>query len=134
MAYSSAARELRRNILKLASLPTEDSDAIIQCLDDEQRKTVLDMLADLEGKRNTDTQQVPASLLEPVLLPTDLSPWLVARVNGQSDYGEETADRFTIAPHAQRVLRRCAAAMVPQPPAKKAPPSLLERLWQGLAR
>lgn len=134
MANRPLDQELRRHVLKLASFAPEDFDAIIQRLDDTQRKTVLAMLAELEGKPKSAGQQDPVSLAEPVMLPAELSSWLVARVNGQSDYGEETADPFTISPHAQRALRRCAAAMVPQPPAKKATPSLLERVWQGFAQ
>lgn len=134
MAARPVDRELRRHILKLRSFAAEDFDAIIDSLDDIQRGNVLDMLAEFDGVAETGMSEEPKLPMEPVILPAELSPWLVARVNGQGDSGEETADPFTISPHAQKALRRCAAAMVPQPPPKKASPSLVERVWQGFSR
>jgi hypothetical protein len=130
----SPDRELRRHILRLRSLAANDFDIIVDGLDDTQREAVLKLLDDLEGRSETAAPEATAPLLDPVTLPPDLSPWLVARVNGQGDSGEETADPFTITAFAQQALRRCAAEMVPQKQEKAPSPSLLDRLWQGISQ
>ncbi len=124
-------RELRRTIVQLRALPDTDFDSIVGELDDSQRSHVLGLLADFDGVNATET--APQMVADPVMLPPELSPWLAARVNGRGDSGDETADPFMIAPHAQTALRRCAAAMMPQPQAKPPRPSLLERIWQGVS-
>jgi hypothetical protein len=130
----SPDRELRRHILKLRSFVASDFDMIVDGLDDKQRETVLKLLDDLDGRTEFAAPVVPAPLLDPVTLPSDLSPWLVARVNGQSDSGEETADPFTISAYAQKALRRCAAQMVPQEPERALKLSLLDRIWRGISQ
>lgn len=131
MAAPLPDRELRKQIVRLRALSATDFDAVIDGLDQDQRHRVLTLLDELEGKSEAaDTNVLPASF-EPVLLPSDISPWLAARVNGREDSGEESADPFVMTPHTLKALRRCAAAMVPQPTPKTPTPSLLDRLWQS---
>lgn len=134
MIARSPDRELRRHILRLRSFVANDFDMIVDGLDDKQRETVLKLLDDLEGRTESAPPVDPAPFLDPVTLPSDLSPWLVARVNGQGDSGEETADPFTISAYAQKALRRCAAQMVPQEHEKVLKLSLLDRLWRGISQ
>lgn len=134
MIARSPDRELRRHILRLRSLAANDFDKIVDGLDDPQREAVLKLLDDLEGRTEAAASVVTVPMLDPVTLPSDLSPWLVARVNGQSDSGEETADPFSITACAQKALRRCAAEMVPQKQEKAPSPSLIDRLWRGISQ
>jgi hypothetical protein len=68
----------------------------------------------------------------PLVVPENLSPWLVARVNGNPGAGDEVVEQFSMTAHATAALRLCAAELVPQPPAKSTRPSLFDKLWQRL--
>lgn len=134
MAGLPADKALRRAVVKLQALPVHDFEAVVDSLDDRQRGRILDLLDQLNGAQ-PDAPLASGTTADAVLkLPDDLSSWLVARVNGREDCGEESADPFTIAPHAQAALRRCATKMVPQPLSKPSSPSLLDRVLSRLRR
>jgi hypothetical protein len=121
---------LRRMVAQMPTMAESDFDSILAELNPSQRQRVVGMLADFQPSEVRD--EAEADFL-PVLVPPDLSPWLVARVNGLADSGEETMDHFTITPHSARILRECAATMMPQPSGRVPSHSLLVRAWQRLA-
>lgn len=133
MAANPPERALRRMLLRLQSLPREDFDAIVEKLENAERQRVLGLLSELEGQglaSNSDTQ--PADFAE-VILPTGISSWLAARVNGSNDSGDETLDHFCLTPKTQAALRKSAASLLPQPKKAVRPISLLGRVWSGFA-
>lgn len=134
MASPQSERALRRMILRLRDLSSEDFDAVIEMLDDSERPRVLKLLAQLGEQSQPHSSTIATPPFAEVVLPSGLSPWLVARVNGKHDDGDETMDPFFMTPHAQQSLRRCAATMTPQPEKRASSPSLLSRLVQGFSK
>lgn len=122
-------KDLRRAVLRLKSLAPSDFDAVLQELDDDQKRRTLDLLQAMQPAEPDEDSAIWAESSLDVLAPEGVSPWLLARVNGVGDTGEETADRFSLTGHAQARLRACSAAMVPEKDRKRKAPSLLDRLW-----
>lgn len=133
MTRSRSDRELRRSLLKLRSLPPDDFEAVLDSFDESQRKRVLTLLAELDGAVDEPSAAKTLAGYDQVLLPEDLSPWLAARIHGKKDSADDAADSVSITEHAQAALRRCAAALVPQPPKTPKTPSLVERVMRGFA-
>ncbi len=121
-------RMLRRAVVRLQTLPREDFDAVLETLDQAQRTRVLTLLSDLHGQPACETSLEASQSFEAVVLPPNLSGWLVARINGHGDGGDETADQFVMTEHAHKALRRCAADLLPQPARVLPKPSLASRL------
>jgi hypothetical protein len=111
-----------------------DFDAIMDTLSDDQRGKVIALLEELEegGRSEVGSAGEPKLDHSPLLVPDKLSPWLVARVNGNPAAGDEVVEQFSMTTQATVALRLCAAELVPQPQTKSARPSLFERLWQRL--
>jgi hypothetical protein len=126
MPNVSNDRALRKAVAKLHALPPDDFDAVLASLEGAERARVLALLSEFDGAQSqTSSESEPFA---EVVVPPDLSPWLVARVNGRGDPGDETADPFVITSHAQKVLRHCAAKMMPQLGRAKRRVSLLDRV------
>jgi hypothetical protein len=121
-------RLLRRAVVQLQGLPREDFDAVLETLDPPQRTRVLTLLGDLQGLTACDDFTEASQPFDAVVLPPDISGWLVARINGSGHGGDETADQFVMTDHAHKALRRCAADFVPQPGRVSPKPSLASRL------
>ena len=129
-----AERQLRAMIARLKNLASADFDAVLDGLDDEQRGRVVTLLAALEGADGLEHQtESLVTAFDPVVLPSDLSSWLVARINGRGDAGEETADQFEMTAFAHQALRHTAASFVPQPARRRHSTSLLGRFWKAMA-
>lgn len=133
MTHSRSDRELRRSLLKLRSLPSSDFEAVVDSFDESQRKRVLTLLAELVGAVDQPSAEPTVAGAEQLRLPDDLSPWLADRIHGRKFGGEDAVDSISITTHAQAALRRCAAALVPQPPKTPTTPSLLQRILRGFA-
>jgi hypothetical protein len=128
MSSVSQERDLRKAVVRLHALPSNDFDAVIASLEAPERAHILTLLSKFNGVHSE--APFAGEPFAEVVVPPDLSPWLVARVNGQGDFGEETADPFVITSHAQMIVRQCAATMMPQPGASKRKLSLFDRLRQ----
>ena len=129
-----AERQLRAMIARLKNLASGDFDAVLDGLDDEQRGRVVALLAALEGADGLEHQtESLVTAFDPVVLPPDLSSWLVARINGRGDAGDETADQFEMTAFAHQALRHTAASFVPQPARRRHSTSLLGRFWKAMA-
>jgi hypothetical protein len=126
MPNLSRNRTLRKAVVRLHALPSEDFDAVVASLDGGERIRVLELLSEFDGEKSQVVDE--NETFEEVVVPPDLSHWLVARVNGHSDFGEETADQFVMTHHARTILRQCAAIMMPQPGRVKRSPSLFDRV------
>jgi len=109
----------------MPSMAKADFAAILETLSDEQRAKVLVLLEELEGGI-PDELQLNHS---PLIVPDNLSPWLVARVNGSPAAGDEVVEQFSMTPHATAALRACAAELVPQPAVETRRPSLIDQLF-----
>jgi hypothetical protein len=129
MLSPPANRMLRRAVVRLQSLPRDDFDAVLDTLDQGQRSRVLALLDGLQGRSMPDVPTDASKPFDAVVLPPDISPWLVARINGSGDAGDETADQFVMTEHAHKALRRCAASLLPQPVPVTPTPSLASRLF-----
>jgi hypothetical protein len=128
MPAPQSERMLRRAVAKLQTLPPAYCDAVLDTLDQIQRSRVLTLLDGLQERSAPDVSAAVPSPFDDVILPPNLSPWLVARINGSGDDGNETADQFIMTVHARKALRRCAADLVPQPVRHSPTPSLASRL------
>ena len=130
-----ADRGLRRAVAQLQDMEAEDFDAVIGSLDAGQRKRVLSLLDQMRGALMEPVALPGVGAMDRICLPADLSPWLVARINGGQ---EDTpgAERFTMTEHAHQALRGCAASLLPQPYRKIGAESLLARIGQlfGMGR
>jgi hypothetical protein len=130
MVASRSERELRRMVLRLKSLTPADFDAVIEDLDEGQRRRTLDLLQQSETSESVAMESSVAAYVD-VLVPAGISLWLAARINGKGEIGQETADFFELTRHAQSRLRNCAAAMVPAGDTTRISPSLVDRLWSA---
>jgi hypothetical protein len=128
MPVLPSERMLRRAVAQLQTLPSTDFDAVLDTLDQNQRARVLTLLKGLQGQPASDMHNDGPSPFEAVVLPSDISLWLVARINGSGEGGHETTDPFVMTEHAQMALRRCAAGLVLQPARGAYAPSLVSRL------
>lgn len=125
-------RALRRMVSRLPSMKKADFDAIMKTLSDEHRAKVIILLEELEGSQSKVDALDETTLRNPLItVPDNLSPWLVARVNGNPAAAAEMIEQFSMTAHAQASLRLCAAELVPQP-TKSARPSLFGQLWMHL--
>lgn len=132
MAHSDHA--LRRMVARLPTMSKVDFDSIMQALSGGQRAKVIMLLEQLEGENVRPVDFGELHLVHaPLVVPDNLSSWLVARVNGNPAAGDEVAEQFSMTAHATAALRLCAAELVPQPQTKSSRPSLLEQLWQRFA-
>lgn len=132
MAASQPDRPLRLMIARLGKLQPDDMDSILATLDDDQRSRAISLLAEFDGNARIENDPEAMPPFDEVFIPDGVSPWLAARINGHADSGEETTDRFSLTPHAQSALRRCAVALAPAPTAGPKSPSLLDRVWSRL--
>jgi hypothetical protein len=128
MAVRPSDRSLRLMVARLGKMRADDMDAVLDQFDEAQKSRILSLLGELDGEDNVRTSDEAPISFDEITIPDRISPWLAARINGRADSGEETTDQFTLTPHAQATLRRCAAAMVPNVVAKLRPPSLLDRM------
>lgn len=135
MPNPQADRPLRAMVARLKLLTPADFDAVMEDMDEDQRARVIRLLADLEGADEASVLAAEFSIVafDPVILPPDLSPWLIARINGKGDGGEETADQFDMTSFAHASLRNTAASLVPQPVKRPQSTSLLGRFWKAMA-
>ncbi|WP_296198648.1 hypothetical protein [Sphingorhabdus sp.] len=122
---------LRRMVARMPSMAKADFDAIMEDLSDQQSVKVLALLKELEGSHVED---IAANELQPhhtpLIVPDNLSSWLVARVNGNPAAGDEVVEQFSMTQHAISELRVCAAELVPQPETGTKRPSLLDQLFR----
>jgi hypothetical protein len=132
MAARQPDRSLRLMVARLGKMRADDMDAVLDQLDEVQKSRILSLLGEFEGDEGVKGNDETPILFDEIVIPDRISPWLAARVNGRADSGDETTDQFTLTPHAQAALRRCAAAMVPEVISKPRAPSLLDRMWGGL--
>lgn len=135
MPIPRAERELKRMMVKLRALPQADFDAVLASLTEDQRKRILALLKDLEGKAG---RAAAASTLDSstshagLALDPALSPWLVARIE-RSPTESETGSGPGITMHAWQALRMCAVATAPQPQNVASPRKSLVGHLLGLA-
>lgn len=130
---SPASPSLRRTVAQLQKVPPDDFEAILETLNADQRRRVLVLLGDLQGQSSRDTSSDEAVSFAEIVLPSGLSPWLIARINGSGDGGDETADQFSMTEYAHKMLRQCAAELAPQPAPSSVKPSLASRLGRLFA-
>ncbi len=130
---SPASPSLRRTVAQLQKVPPDDFEAILETLNAGQRRRVLVLLGDLQRQPSRDTSSDEAVSFAEIVLPSGLSPWLIARINGSGDGGDETADQFSMTEHAHKMLRQCAAELAPQPPPAPVKPSLASILGRLFA-
>jgi hypothetical protein len=128
MTVSQPNRSLRIMVARLAKHNDADVRAILDKLDPGQRPQILSLLAELDGTNDSNTAPSDEAIPSAVLIPESISPWLAARIVGDADSEAAAQDRFSITPHAQLALQRCAAAMVDVPALLPKPVSLLDRI------
>ena len=131
VAVERSDQVLRRMVARMPSMAKADFDAIMEVLSDQQSVRVLALLRELEGGY---VEGITANQLQqdhtPLIVPDNLSSWLVARVNGNPAAGDEVVEQFSMTQHAISELRVCAAELVPQPKTGTKRPSLLDQLFR----
>jgi hypothetical protein len=122
---------LRRMVAKIPLMSRLDFDFIMDGFSELHRAKILILLKELEGE-NVDASDLSELQLNhtPLLVPDNLSPWLVARVNGNPAAGDVVVEQFSMTAYATATLRKCATELVPQPKTKSARPSLFSKLWR----
>jgi hypothetical protein len=129
MVAQQSDRSLRLMVTRLGKMRGDDMEAVLNQLDEAQKSRILSLLGEFEGGEGAEANINAPVPFDDIVIPDRISPWLAARINGRADSGEETVDQFIVTPHAQKALRRCAAAMAPQVVAKRRKPSLFDRMW-----
>jgi hypothetical protein len=129
-AVAQSDRALRRMVGRLPTLSPGDFDAVLDALSLDQRNRVLELLKEFDDDTDITSRDVAAfDRFETLVVPADLSPWLVARVNGNPRAGDEVTEIFSMTDHAAVTLRECAAEIEPQPARRFRTASLFSRLW-----
>jgi hypothetical protein len=105
-----------------------DFDSIMAALSDSQRAKVVGLLQELDNNPANEALADNSTDYKPLVVPENLSAWLVARVNGNPAAGDEVVEQFAMTATATAALRDCAAELTPQPEQMFPRPSLLDRL------
>ena len=119
-------------VSRLPSMRKTDFDAIMESLSNDQRNRIIFLLNELEGSVVDIDHSSLHDTYAPVTIPSSLSPWLIARINGNPAVGDEVVEQFCMTEHASNTLRSCAAELLPQPKVKSARPSLFSQVWQRI--
>jgi hypothetical protein len=109
MSQPGRDRELRRIIVDLAALHSDDREAVLSDLAPEHRRTIERLLREFLGF-GFEEQTVPAAPA-PEYDRSSLSPWLIQRLD---------ADSADVTAHARKTLHDCAKRVCTTPPERPA--------------
>jgi hypothetical protein len=122
-------RTLKKMVRKLLTMEQTDFESIMESLNEEQHLSVLRVIEEIK----TEESQAPHIYSEEIpfsafLMPSELSPWLATRLNGNPHAGDEVVDNFSITVGSLNALRECAN-ILPHKSLETLPsPSLFSRL------
>jgi hypothetical protein len=129
MSVPSRDRSLRRLVAELATASSDDVEAVLDRLGPRHRETVQSLVAEMVGidaptARPSDDAAALASAHR-----LGLSPWLVARLNGEGS--AQGAPNVAVTPAARAALRAIVSELEP---AHAAAPAALRSnaWWRGL--